>query len=124
MGVLSAQDSRSGCLPHSPAATVSGSLISVMSGAKEGSLEHQVVGDPETVAGGFTQQLRQSLRSNSQRVLTAFPQTSSCSHPLHAVLTLDRMLIVCECLMSPSDIHTVSMLSDGNAGVVMIFAMW
>lgn len=41
----------SGCLPSAPGATVSGQLLSVMSGAMEGNLENQVVGDPETVAG-------------------------------------------------------------------------
>ncbi len=61
------QESRSGCLPTSPAATVSGSLISVMSGAKEGSLEHQVVGDPETVAGGSSLP-RQGSRSSRDKV--------------------------------------------------------
>ncbi|KAK9905979.1 hypothetical protein WJX75_010025 [Coccomyxa subellipsoidea] len=62
-------ESRSGCLPTSPAATVSGSLISVMSGAKEGSLEHQVVGDPETVAGGSGLP-RQGSRGSQKRTVS------------------------------------------------------
>ncbi|CAL8472070.1 g11612 [Coccomyxa elongata] len=62
---LARMETRSGCLPTTPGATVSHSLISVMSGAKEGSLEHQVVGDPETVAGGSVPPRRSS--SSGQR---------------------------------------------------------
>lgn len=58
----------SGCLPSAPGATVSGSLISVMSGAMEGNLENQVVGDPETVAGATAFYRSSSSHQRSVRV--------------------------------------------------------
>ena len=65
------KDYRSGCLPSAPRPTVSGtvseSLVGVMSGAKEGSLDHQVVGEPETIEGGTNLQ-RQASRPPNQRV--------------------------------------------------------
>jgi hypothetical protein len=70
------QDSRASCLPNAPSQTVSESLMSVMSGAKEGSLDHQVKGEPETVAGGFKLS-RQPSRGAGPRVLLLYHRCSA-----------------------------------------------
>lgn len=62
---------QSGCLPAAPGASVSGSLISVMSGALDP--EHQVKGDPETIAGSSS-----LYRSTSQRSGPWVSKMESC----------------------------------------------
>ncbi len=74
---------------------MSHSLISVMSGAKEGSLEHQVVGDPETVAGGSVPPRRSS--SSGQRVICQTPVLvdSLCLWKQPDTLLLKACLLCC-----------------------------
>ena len=66
-----AQDSsNSSCLPSMPGQRVQSGLISVMSGARDGNLDNQVRGEPETIAGSSSAPLRHSwsLSSSGQRV--------------------------------------------------------
>jgi len=66
-----AQDSaNSSCLPSAPSQRVQSGIVSVMSGARDGNLDHQVRGEPETIAGsnGGPPQQSWSLGSSGQRV--------------------------------------------------------
>ena len=107
------QETRSGCLPTTPGATVSHSLISVMSGAKEGSLEHQVVGDPETVAGGSAPPRRST--SGGQRVSCPLPVLVAflCSRKQPDMLLLEGIVIalhMAACIMTRWEVGTLFVL--------------
>lgn len=68
--MLAQDSSNSSCLRNMPGQRVQSGLIGVMSGARDGNLDNQVRGEPETVAGSSAGLVRHSwsLNSNSQQV--------------------------------------------------------
>lgn len=76
--MLAQDSSNSSCLPSMPGQRVQSGLLGVMSGARDGNLNNQVRGEPETVAGSSAGSVRHSgsLNSNSQQV------ELSCPHAL------------------------------------------
>lgn len=76
---LTQDSSNSSCLPSMPGQRVQSGLISVMSGARDGNLDNQVRGEPETVAGssaGAPPRNSWSLGSSGQRVGASLPYSS------------------------------------------------
>ncbi len=87
---LTQNSSNSSCLPSMPSQRVQSGLIGVMSGARDGNLDHQVRGEPETFAGSGGAPLRHSwsLSSSGQRVrlplcLSLSTSTTSSAGCLH-----------------------------------------
>ena len=80
--MLAQDSSNSSCLPSMPGQRVQSGLLGVMSGARDGNLNNQVRGEPETVAGSSAGSVRHSwsLNSNSQQVKLSCPHMHCKMH--------------------------------------------